>query len=68
MRFLETMQSKARVDLTFGGAGLKTDQARNNLQRVPMEDYGAGGHRAIQFEYLLAAARGKLGLNTIRRE
>lgn len=59
---------KGQTDLTFGSAGIKRDRAAQHLQRVPMEDYGARGDRAVKFEYLLASVRERVGRNVIRRK
>lgn len=57
----------AGIDYTFGGAGIKNDIDRRQLQRVPMEGWGATAEQILKSEYLYYLLRAPLFKNTIQR-
>ena len=68
--FFEAIYSSTNpvVDLSFGCAGLKDENFRNHLQRVPMEIEGKSTQRILQTEYLAYLVKKLIGKNKIRRD
>lgn len=58
---------EAGMDYTFGGAGIKNDIDRRQLQRVPMEGWDATAEQILKSEYLYYLLRAPLFKNTIQR-
>jgi peptidoglycan/xylan/chitin deacetylase (PgdA/CDA1 family) len=56
-----------KVDLTFGTAGMKKEQLKKHLQRIPIEDYSTDMRNIIKQQYLYYLAKTPLLKNTIRR-
>lgn len=55
------------VDLSFGSAGLKEDNAKNHLQRVPLEMGELNAKHILKGEMLYTVIRKLLGKNRIDR-
>jgi peptidoglycan/xylan/chitin deacetylase (PgdA/CDA1 family) len=55
------------VDLTFGGAGLKKDSIRQNIQRIPFERERLGAGQILTTEYIYYIIKSIFGKNLIRR-
>lgn len=55
------------VDISFGTAGLKKDEAVNHYQRIPMEVGNYDAASIIYGEYLMAIARRIFGKNSVQR-
>jgi peptidoglycan/xylan/chitin deacetylase (PgdA/CDA1 family) len=55
------------VDLSFGCAGLKKDECRKNIQRIPFEVEGFSAREILYGEYFYYLAKGILGKNRIIR-
>lgn len=58
---------EAGMDYTFGGAGIKNDINKRQLQRVPMEGWDATAEQILKSEYLYYLLRAPLFKNTIQR-
>lgn len=58
---------EAGIDYTFGGAGIKNDIDKRQLQRVPMEGWDATAEQILKSEYLYYLLRAPLFKNTIQR-
>lgn len=58
---------EAGIDYTFGGAGIKNDIDKRQLQRVPMEGWDATAQQILKSEYLYYLLRTPLFKNTIQR-
>jgi len=52
-RFFKTIFENNIVDFTFGTAGIKDDNIKNNIQRIPVEKYGLSAKKHIKTELLL---------------
>ena len=59
--------SRPLADLTFGGAGLKQDSIRRNIQRIPFEGTSLNAKQILATEYLYYMIKSIFGKNTIRR-
>ncbi len=55
------------ADLTFGGAGLKQDSIRRNIQRIPFEGTSLDAKQIMATEYLYYMIKSIFGKNIIRR-
>lgn len=55
------------ADLTFGGAGLKTDSVSRNIQRIPFEGTFLTAKQILGTEYLYFGIKSIFGKNLIRR-
>jgi len=55
------------ADLTFGGAGLKSDSISRNIQRVPFEGTSMDAKQILGTEYLYYIIKAIFGKNLIRR-
>ena len=55
------------ADLTFGGAGLKQDSIRRNIQRIPFEGTSLNAKQILGTEYLYYMIKSIFGKNMIRR-
>ncbi|MDR2010660.1 MAG: polysaccharide deacetylase family protein [Bacteroidales bacterium] len=56
------------ADLTFGTAGLKKDEVKNNLQRIPMEVDNFAAEDILYGEYMYYILKSFFNKNVIRRE
>jgi peptidoglycan/xylan/chitin deacetylase (PgdA/CDA1 family) len=65
--FFDTVYARDQVELTFGCAGIKRDSVRNNLQRIPMEDYNLSASRRLKTDYFYYLLKAPFGKNLIRR-
>jgi peptidoglycan/xylan/chitin deacetylase (PgdA/CDA1 family) len=59
--------SQPLADLTFGGAGLKQDSIRKNIQRIPFEGTSLDAKQILGTEYLYYMIKSIFGKNMIRR-
>ncbi len=59
--------SQPLADLTFGGAGLKQDSIRRNIQRIPFEGTSLNAKQILGTEYLYYIIKSIFGKNLIRR-
>jgi peptidoglycan/xylan/chitin deacetylase (PgdA/CDA1 family) len=59
--------SQPLADLTFGGAGLKQDSIRRNIQRIPFEGTSLNAKQILGTEYLYYMIKSIFGKNMIRR-
>lgn len=55
------------VDLTFGCAGMKKDEFKRNIQRIPMETGSFNSREIIGGEYLYYVLKAIFNKNTIKR-
>ncbi len=55
------------ADLTFGGAGLKRDSIRRNIQRIPFEGTSLNAKEILGTEYLYYMIKAIFGKNMIKR-
>jgi peptidoglycan/xylan/chitin deacetylase (PgdA/CDA1 family) len=55
------------ADLTFGGAGLKQDSIKKNIQRIPFEGTSLNAKQILGTEYLYYMIKAIFGKNRIRR-
>ena len=55
------------ADLTFGGAGLKQDSIKKNIQRIPFEGTSLNAKQILGTEYLYYMIKAIFGKNMIRR-
>jgi peptidoglycan/xylan/chitin deacetylase (PgdA/CDA1 family) len=55
------------ADLTFGGAGLKGDSVRRNIQRIPFEGTFLNAKQILGTEYLYYMIKAIFGKNRIKR-
>ncbi|MCX6245529.1 MAG: polysaccharide deacetylase family protein [Bacteroidetes bacterium] len=55
------------ADLTFGGAGLKRDSVRKNIQRIPFEEGSLNAKQILATEYAYYMIKSIFGKNLIRR-
>lgn len=63
--FIKLYQTKL-VDFTFGTAGIKKDEIKNNIQRIPMDRF-ENAKQALNYNYLAYFLRTIIGKNTILR-
>ena len=62
------IENAGDIDITFGTAGLKNDDCRKHIQRIPMDESGQTGSRKIlRREYAYYLLKSFFGKNTIRR-
>lgn len=68
--FFEKVSKKKMVDITFGCAGLKEEEADFpwHFQRIPMERFESSAEEQIKGEYAYFIMKGLLGMNGIVRE
>jgi peptidoglycan/xylan/chitin deacetylase (PgdA/CDA1 family) len=59
--------SEPIADLTFGGAGLKEDSIRRNIQRIPFEGTSLSAKQILGTEYLYYTVKAFFGRNLIKR-
>lgn len=63
------LQQEQVVDITFGTAGLKYDQAKNHWQRIPVElAVNWNIKKVVHFEYFYFKIRNLFSANTVRRD
>lgn len=62
--FFEKISSK--VDLTFGGAGIKNDTIKTNLQRIPMEA-ALNAEMQVKTQYVSYLLKSLIGKHKIKR-
>jgi peptidoglycan/xylan/chitin deacetylase (PgdA/CDA1 family) len=55
------------ADITFGGAGLKNDSVRQNIQRIPFEGTHLTAAQILATEYLYYMIKSIFGKNLIKR-
>jgi peptidoglycan/xylan/chitin deacetylase (PgdA/CDA1 family) len=67
--FFEKVFDPARplADLTFGGAGLKQDSIKKNIQRIPFEGTSLNAKQILGTEYLYYMIKAIFGKNMILR-
>ncbi|MDB4334781.1 polysaccharide deacetylase family protein [bacterium] len=65
--FFDKVKEKSLVDITFGTAGIKDDQAEMNFQRIPMET-NYNGHITVGKQKLKSMLRSMIGKNIIKRK
>lgn len=65
--FFDTVFNKNIVDYTFGTAGIKDDNIKNNIQRIPVEKYGLSAKRHIKTEFLLYLVKRVFKKEKVRR-
>ena len=66
LQFFE--QIKSSVNITFGTAGIKLDNAPNNYQRIPIEEFSVNAEKIVKAEYLyfiLSKFAGKHKINRV---
>jgi peptidoglycan/xylan/chitin deacetylase (PgdA/CDA1 family) len=69
LSLFERLRKNNVVDITFGTAGLKSDQVSFNLQRIPIErSQNWDARKVIHFEYLYYFTRSILGKNKVNRQ
>ncbi len=66
LSFFEKVRDLNLVDISFGTAGIKNDEAEMNFQRVPME-FNYDAKEIIGYYKLKSYARRFVGKNTIKR-
>ena len=67
-RFFETIINNKFAQLTFGTAGLKKDNIKYNLQRIPIENTNKPASYTIKKQYLYYIAKFFVNKNTIIRK
>ena len=60
-------ESNPLADLAFGGAGLKKDSIKRNIQRIPFEGTELTGQQILTTEYIYYIIKSIFGKNLIRR-
>ena len=65
--FFDSVYAHNQVELSFGCAGIKRDSVRNNLQRIPMEEYNLSASRRLKTDYFYYLLKSPFGKNLIRR-
>jgi peptidoglycan/xylan/chitin deacetylase (PgdA/CDA1 family) len=67
--FFEYLKNEAGVVVSFGTAGLKSDTASGNIQRIPVELEGFNSiHRVLKAEYFYYLAKMPFNKNLIIRK
>lgn len=67
--FFEYIHASEVLDVSFGTAGLKRDEAEKHIQRIPMEVSGMhGGKRIIHSEYAWYMVKSPFGKNLLRHK
>jgi len=56
-----------KVDITWGTAGMKNEQIKSHLQRIPIEDYYASMDVILRNQYFYYLLKAPFFKNTIRR-
>ena len=69
MSFFDTIfdPSSRIADLSFGGAGLKRDFVKRNIQRIPFEGTGLTAKQILGTEYSYFILKSLMGKNHIKR-
>lgn len=65
--FFDYLFTNNLVDLTFGCAGIKKDEFKRNIQRIPMETGSFNSREIIRGEYLYYMFKALVNKNTIKR-
>lgn len=65
--FFDHLFTNYPVDLTFGCAGIKKDEFKRNIQRIPMETGAFNSREIIRGEYLYYVIKAIVNKNTIKR-
>lgn len=65
--FIEWLHQYAKIQLTFGTAGLKKDVLATHLQRIPMEGNNLKAKQIIHTEYLYYMLKKLLNKNKVNR-
>jgi len=61
-------QIKNSVDITFGTAGIKLDNAPHNYQRIPIEEFNINAEKIVKAEYLYFILSKFVGKHRINRK
>ncbi|MFA9390759.1 MAG: polysaccharide deacetylase family protein [Prolixibacteraceae bacterium] len=68
LSLFERLNQQQIVDVTFGTAGLKFDQFKNHLQRIPVElPVNWSIKKVVHFEYFYFKIRNLFSANVVRR-
>lgn len=65
--FFDFMYSQKKIILSFGVSGLKNDEHKNHLHRIPMEYATFTAEQIIKFEYFYYILKIFIGKNKIKR-
>lgn len=66
LQFFEKI--KDSVNITFGTAGIKLDNAPNNYQRIPIEEFNINAEKIVKAEYLYFILSKFVGKHRINRK
>ncbi len=67
--FFNTIYANHQVDISFGGAGVKKDAIKKNLQRIPIENpQNKSAEDIIKAQYLYYILKRFINKNTIKRQ
>ncbi len=67
LEYFRQVNKQVQPDLSFGGAGIKNDPVKINLQRIPMEEFLHDGKRRIKSDYLYYLLKQRADKNHIKR-
>lgn len=65
--FFDFMYNQAKIILSFGISGLKKDEFKNHLHRIPMEEKDFSAEQIIKFEYFYFILKSFINKNMIKR-
>jgi peptidoglycan/xylan/chitin deacetylase (PgdA/CDA1 family) len=60
--------AEGNIDVTFGSAGIKHDDVKRNLQRIPVEEFNLTIDKRLKADYFYYLIKGLFFRNTIRRK
>ena len=66
LEFFNKIQNK--LNISFGTAGIKMDNAPNNFQRIPIEEFSINAERIVKAEYLYFILSKFVGKHRITRQ
>ncbi len=67
-QFFGEVNKDNTIDFTAGCAGIKHDSIRNNIHRIPMDEYELGGRTRIKIDYFYYLVKSLFNKNKIIRE
>lgn len=67
-QFFEEINKDNSIDFTAGCAGIKHDSIKNNIQRIPMDEYELNGRARIKIDYFYYLVKSVFNRNKIIRE
>ncbi len=67
-QFFEEINKDNSIDFTAGCAGIKHDSIKNNIHRIPMDEYKLNGGSRIKIDYFYYLVKSVFNKNKIIRE